>query len=255
MCDKELIVGYLYGELSREERETLDTHLAACAECRIEVEELRSARQHLTLWHPPEPDLGFRVIRGGAAPAPALPRRSRFVAAGRLAAAAVIVLAAGAAVANLEVRYGSDGVVVRTGLTRSNAGDAQAPAAASPAAAMPASASGDLAALDRRLREIEATLSAAPSSGPDAQSASARMSDAEMLRQVRRIVADAEARQDTAVAERLLAVYRDFDVQRRTDLALIQQGLGRFQSLTNAEIAQNRDMVNQLVRAAARQEK
>ena len=57
-------------------------------------------------------------------------------------------------------------------------------------------------------------------------------------------------------ARRLLQMIRDFDNQRRADLALIQQGLGTVQGLTNAEIAQNRDMLNQFIRAnATRQEK
>ena len=77
MCDsKELIVGYIYGELSSDgTRGRSNAHLAVCADCRVEIEELRSTRTHLALWAPPEPDLGFRVIRGGSAPAPALPRR------------------------------------------------------------------------------------------------------------------------------------------------------------------------------------
>jgi hypothetical protein len=73
---------------------------------------------------------------------------------------------------------------------------------------------------------------------------------------VRQIVAEAEARQEAAVARQMLDVVKDFDRQRRTDLALIQQGLDQYQGLTNAEIAQNRDLVNQIIRAAAtRQER
>jgi hypothetical protein len=258
MCDKELIVGYIYGELSRDEREMLDAHLAVCADCRIEIEELRSTRQHLTLWGPPEPDLGFRVIRGGAAPAQALPRRSRVASAFRYAAAAAIVFAAGAAVANLEVRYGADGLIVRTGFARGAvaAPDSQAASTATPSGqAVPASASADFIALDRRLREIERVLSAPPSSGVQTAS-DTRMSDAEMMRQVRRIVSEAEARQQTDITRRMLDVARAFDLQRRADIAYFQQGLGQYQGQTNAEIAQNRELVNQIIRAAAtRQEK
>ena len=39
MCEnKELIVGYVYDELSPDERETLNAHVAVCAECRIIVQ-------------------------------------------------------------------------------------------------------------------------------------------------------------------------------------------------------------------------
>ena len=257
MCDKELIVGYIYGELSRDEREALNEHLAFCADCRVEIEELRSARQHLTLWAPPEPDLGFRVIRGGAAPAPALPRRARLAAAFRYAAAAAIVLAAGAAIANLEVRYGADGLVARTGWTRGGtaATDTRTVSTVTTAGAVPSSTTGDFAALDQRLRQIESVLNAPAAAAGFQATSDTRMSDAEMLRRVRQIVTDAEQRQQTDVAHRLLDVARAFDLQRRTDIAYFQQGLGQYQGQTNAEIAQNRELVNQIIRAAARQEK
>lgn len=256
MCDRgESIVDYVYDELSSAQRQDFEAHLATCADCWTEVAGLTSTRRHLATWKPPEPDLGFRVIRGGAAPAPALPRRHRFAPAFAFAAAAVIVLAVAAAIANIEVRYGGDGsMTVRTGW------------AAGPAAldgpqrardgALPATVATEFAALDRRLQEIEAAMTTAPAAGPGVQlAADSRLSDAEILRRVRQLVSEAEARQEAATAQRLLDVFRDFDQQRRADLALIQQGLGHYQGLTNAEIAQNRELVNQLVRAASRQEK
>ena len=72
------------------------------------------------------------------------------------------------------------------------------------------------------------------------------MSDAEMLRQVRAIVREAESRQQGAVAERLLQVWQDFDHQRRSDLAMLQQGSAQFQGLTNAELAR----INQALRVS-----
>lgn len=261
MCDnKELIVGYVYDELSPEEHQALTAHVSGCPECQIELEDLRATRMYLSLWAPPEPDLGFRVIRGGAAPAPALPRRSRFVSAFAYAAAAVIMLAAASAIANLEVRYGTEGVTVRTGWGRASDGGgpqlAAAPAGASSAQTASIASSQEFAALDQRLRDLEVAMST-ESTMPGVQNASAsRMSDAELLRTVRQIVGEAEARQETATARQLLQMIKDFDNQRRADLALIQQGLGQYQGLTNAEIAQNRDMLNQFIRAAAtRQEK
>jgi hypothetical protein len=265
MCDKELVVGYLYGELSREDRDALDAHLATCAECRVEVEELRSTRQYLTLWAPPEPDLGFRVIRGGAAPVAALPRRSRFVTAFAYAAAAVVVVAAGAAIASFEVSYGSGGMTIRTGWARTAPREAGvglrdvssqvSGPATDPGNASARSNAADFAALDQRLRELESALSAPSSVAVADASGEHRLSDAEMLRRVRQIVSEAESRQQTDIARRLLDVARAFDIQRRADLAQIQQGLGQYQGQTNAEIAQNRELVNQIIRAAARQEK
>ncbi len=256
MCEnKELIVGYLYDDLSDIERRTFETHLSACADCRGELAALRATRGHLSLWAPPEPDLKFRVIRDvEPQPARVLPMRTRWTPAFGLAAAAVLVLAAATAIANLEVRYDANGFVVRTGWRQGSTRLNTAPGAGAEAVARPAGARGDFDALERRLRDLEIASASQPAAG-GVQTASARMTDAEILRRVREIVADAEARQQTVVAQRLLQVVRDFDRQRQADLATIQQGLGSYQGLTNAEIAQQRDMLNHLYRVASRQEK
>jgi hypothetical protein len=260
MCDnKELILGYVYDELRPDERQALTDHVSGCPECQIELEELRATRMHLALWSPPEPDLGFRVIRGGAAPAPALPRRNRFVSTLAYAAAAMIVFAAASAIANLEVRYGTEGLTVRTGWGRVTDGPASQTAGIStpsPAQPVTTARSQEFAALDARLRQLEGAMSSGATTLGVQNASASRMSDAELLRTVRQIVGEAEARQETATVERLLQMFKDWDNQRRADLALIQQGLGQYQGLTNAEIAQNRDMLNQFIRAAAtRQEK
>ena len=115
MCDKELLLGYLYDELPPSDRQAFDRHLASCADCREEVSGLRGTRTHLTSWAPPEPDLGFEIVRS-ARPAPA---RWRLMSpAWGLAAAAVLTLAAAAAIANIDIRVGGDGVVVQTGWNR-----------------------------------------------------------------------------------------------------------------------------------------
>lgn len=261
MCDsKELIVGYLYDDLSDNERRSFTAHLAICGECREELAALRATRGHLASWSPPEPDLGFQIIRAAAAaPARVLPMRSRWMPAFGLAAAAVIVLAAASAIANLEVRYDASGLIVRTGWARGDDRVAQERGALAQAQLATASSTSNtnggaaFAELDRRLRELESATT--QPSGAMQVASGPRMSDAEILRRVRDIVGEAESRQHTVVTQRLLQVVKDFDRQRQSDLALIQQGLGTYQGFTNAEIAQQRDMLNQLYRVAARQEK
>lgn len=253
MCDRqELLVGYLYGETTADERRELDAHLAGCGECRAELAGLQSTREHLTLWAPPEPDLGFRVIRGGGAAAPALPRRFRFAPAFAFAAAAVIVLAVAAAIANVEVRYGSDGMLVRTGWARSQP-EPVVTTAAAPAATPPVAA--EFTELNRRLDQLEAVLTSNGSGAAAPASSLDTMSDAEMLRRVREIVSQAEARQRVTMAQVLLQAVNDFERQRRIDFAALQQGIGNNQKLANAEIAQTRDIVNQWLRVATKQEK
>lgn len=254
MCEKqELLIAYLYDEVSPEDRQGCEAHLRQCAECRDEMEGLRSTRGHLALWAPPEPDLGFRVIRGGAAPAPALPRRMRLAPAFGFAAAAVIVLAVAAAIANVELRYGSDGVVVRTGWARSDAQPA-AQTASTPAAGA-TDAAAHFTALNQRLDQLESALAAQPGAVATQTGAGTGMSDTEMLRRVREIVTEAESRQRVTMAQVLLQAVNDFERQRRIDLAALQQGIGNERALTNAEMAQTRDIVNQLMRVATRQEK
>src|SRR5688572_23535204 len=123
MCDnKELLVGYLYDDLTPQQRTIFDAHLGSCADCRDEVAALRSTRGSLSSWAPPEPDLGFEIVRHTVEPRGKVVRfRSRWVPAFGLAAAAVLVLAAAGAIANLEVQYDNEGLVVRTGWSRGNA--------------------------------------------------------------------------------------------------------------------------------------
>ena len=121
MCDNtersERIVDYLYGELDANRQREFEAHLGACAACRAEVTSLGLTRERLAEWAPPEQaeaGLALRVVRERAgSPVPA-PARGTWGPWG-LAAAATRGLAAAAAVAHLEVRVGSEGLVVRTG--------------------------------------------------------------------------------------------------------------------------------------------
>lgn len=259
MCNRgDLLVSYIYDEISDRDRRDVEAHLASCAECRAEIDGLRLTRGHLAQWAPPQPELGFRIVRGGAEAAPALPRR-RLAPAFAFAAAAVIVLAAAASLANIEVRYDPNGgVTLRTGWGRAVEPQLAATAPAAEGAQPAAATSFD--ELDRRLGELERTLAASTAARPGApvqQASLERTSEADILRQVRAMLRDSEARQQTGVAEQLLQVVRDFDRQRRTDLALIQQGLGQYQTLTNAEIASQQlyNRLGEYIRANSKQEK
>src|SRR4051794_24499843 len=129
MCNKEQLVGYLYGELDAAERNEFDAHLTTCAECHAEVVDLRGTRQHLTTWAPPQPEFNFHIVRGAA---PAVPPRRRFAFVPQwamAAAASLLVLAGAAALAHVELQYGPGGFVVRTGWA-SAAVQPQAPAEA-----------------------------------------------------------------------------------------------------------------------------
>jgi putative zinc finger protein len=269
MCEKELLVAYLYDDLAGDDRATFEAHLRRCAECRDELKGLRAVRADLSAWAPPQPDFGFRVVRGGRAaeqevigkPAPSW--RAWWTPAAGLAAAAVLVLAAASAVAHVEVHRGPDGVTVRTGWPeggtspsspasgRSSGGTNLSPAPQDVrlSAAAPVDAAF-LAEIERRLDALEA--SSRDSGLRNASTLSARSSDAEIVRRVRDLLTQSEIKQRGELALRISQVLHDVDLQRAADLARIQQGLGRIDATVIAEAAAHRDLTN-LVLTSAKQ--
>ena len=212
MCDKELLLGYLYDELPASDRQAFDRHLASCADCREEVSGLRGTRTHLTSWAPPEPDLGFEIVRS-ARPAPA--RWWRTSPAWGLAAAAVLTLAAAAAIANIDIRIGGDGVVVQTGWNRPVTG-APAQIAAQPTAITATELGALQQRLEARVKDLESQLAAPRAAAPVAAN-TGRMSEAD-LKFVRQLVSDSEQRQQSELALRILQVNRDTEAARRADV-------------------------------------
>lgn len=250
MChDAELILGYVYGDLPDSDRRAFDAHIAVCATCRNEVAELQATRRHLAAWTPPEPDLAFRIVRGQESPAP--PRRWWFAPSWGLAAAAVLVLAAAAAIANVEMRYDANGLVVRTGWAR-EAGPAAGTSTGSigQVAAAPDGWRSEMAALQARLRQLEDDAASRGASGETRPASGPRMSDAEMLRRVREVVGQSETRQQREFALQIAQVLRDVDRARQLDFIRIQQGFGQHRAQTSAEVAQT---VNYLLTRASQQ--
>lgn len=241
--DKDAIVAYLYEEVDPVERSRIEAHLATCGICRAEVNALRAVRNELPAWAPPERDLGFTIVDRAHSAAP--PRRWVMPAWG-LAAAATLVLGAAAAIANVEIRYGADGLSVRTGWSRGGDAAVTASAPAPVTAGSQAAWRAELTSLERRLREEFAakeavTLRAAASTvAPEPEG---------VLRRVRTLIGESETRQQREVALRLAEVLRDFDRQRQTDLVRIQHGFGQIERSTAAD----REMVNHLVRVSSQQ--
>jgi hypothetical protein len=240
MCnDQDLILGYVYGELADVQSRAFETHIASCAACRNEVAALRATRGHLASWTPPEPDFGFRIVRGADAPAPPA-RRPWFAPAWGLAAAAVLVLAAAAAIANVEVRYDASGLMVRTGWAR-DAAAPQTPASSTDSRVAQVSttpAQSQIASIDARLRELESAVAARQNAGGTQLAAGPRMTDAEILRRVREVVRESETRQQREMALQIAGVVSDVDRARRLDFMQIQRGLGQLRGQTSAEVTQ-----------------
>jgi hypothetical protein len=210
MCDQELLLSYLYDELPAADRQSFDRHLASCADCRAEVDGLRGTRAHLTSWTPPEPDLGFHVVRS-ATPAVSPRRWWHASPAWGLAAAAILVAAVSAAIANVEVKVGGDGIVVRTGWNRDATGAGQAPADL-------ATSASDVQRVETRLKELESQLAARPAAAVMPAGIAGGMSDAEIVRFIRQQVSESEQRQNGELARRIIQVNRDTEVARRADI-------------------------------------
>jgi hypothetical protein len=75
-------------------------------------------------------------------------------------------------------------------------------------------------------------------------------SNAELLAQVRALIDESEQRQQRELALRTAQVVRDFDSQRRVDLAQIQRNFGQIEGLTGAEVREQRQMLNYLMRVS-----
>lgn len=244
--DKDALVAYLYEETTPEERQAVEAHLATCAACRRELEDLGGVRASLGSWAPPEPELGFRIVRDEPARGRRLWWRAPAWGLG-LAATAVLVLAAAAAATHLEVRYDDRGFTVRTGWRSPADTGAATPVMAGGAAPWRA----DLQALEQRLRQ---DLAARPAmTGVTAASVAAArpvpaMDGAAVLRRVAALITDSEARQQRELALRLTEIMRDVDQQRRTDWVRISQGFGRLEELAGAGAAQQREVLNYLMR-------
>ena len=247
-CDTERLVAYLYEEDTPAERRAMEAHLASCAACTREVDELRAVRQDLQRWETPDVDLGWRITRE---PAVAAPGRSwwRPVPAWAQAMAAVLVLAVGAALANLDVRYGD--FQLRVGWDRAP----DAPASAAPAppltagAAAEAAGRAELADVAAQLRaEMDAAATQAAAAQPPT-SAPAPDRDA-LLAQVRALVTESERRQQRELAFRLAQVVHDLERQRQNDMVRIEQSFGQLEGFTGAEAARQRELLNYLMRVS-----
>jgi hypothetical protein len=263
LCNEQsALVDLLYDECDPQERRRLEAHVAICAACARELRALQAVRTDLQVWTPPEQTLGFRVVQDQTRIEPssvtsdvASARRTWFVPAWAMAAAAVLVLAVGAAIANVEVRYGADGLTVRTGWKQLVPSTAPARVRVERASTETASPwRADLATLERQLRREFAALPAAPAARPvvvnqAADRASAER-DAELLGRVRALIDESERRQQRDLALRLTDVAREFEATRRADLMRIERGLNTLEQQTGVEVGRQREILNYFVRTS-----
>jgi hypothetical protein len=259
-ADKALLMSYLYGECDEVERRNVEQHLANCPACSTEIDQLRAVRVSLSDWRVPDRAPGVHVpvatITEKSAEPP-VPRRSWTPPWWLQTAAAVLLLAASAGLARVEVQYGANGFVVRTGW--------RTPAAVAPATSAPSANvieqpwRLELAALERDLRnELRAARptavpppAASQNAGADGGEAGARgLNEAALLGRVQALIEQSEERQRREVAERLSGIVTEVEMQRRADLRGVQQRFGQLEGQTGIVVRQSQEMVNYLRRVS-----
>ena len=115
--EKDALIDYLYGEVDADARTRVEAHLRSCEPCADEVRELTDVRGTLEAWAPPAAGHGYRVVSDAHSESAPVSfwGRLRHPPAWGLAAAAVLVLAAGAAITRPEVEVGRGEMVLRLG--------------------------------------------------------------------------------------------------------------------------------------------
>jgi hypothetical protein len=251
--DNAALVSYLYDECDPTQRAVIDAHITLCAACAAEIAALGSARLHLASWTPPDADLGFAIVRPQATgPGPQKvstgpwglkpgPWLRQPLPAWAQAVAACLIFGAGLSL----------GVIRGTMPTDPVTSEARAAVTTAAPAAVTAT---DLAALERRLRAEMSALRATPVSVTGVRSQVSNTAQpantAQLLAEVRALIDESEQRQQRELALRTAQVVREFDSQRRIDLAAIERNFGQIEGLTGAEVREQREMLNYLMRVS-----
>jgi len=241
------LVGYIYDECDASERAAIDAHVAICAACAAELGALQSTRSSLVSWAPPEPSLGFQIVRQ---PQPVFESRETTTAPPKhetsesrpwyggpvpvwaQAIAATLIFAAG----------------LSLGVMRGIMPPAATPGPAPAATTQGAASAADLQTLERRLRAEIALMR--PASVDRVETPAASPSDEQLLARVRTLIEESERRQQRELALRTAQLMRDVESQRQVDLAQIQNSFGQIEGLTGAEVREQRQMLNYLIRAS-----
>jgi hypothetical protein len=223
--DAGALVAYLYEECEPELRKVIAGHLLLCESCLSEIESLGWTRRNLQVWTPPEPELGFQIpvpmpnlqTSWWRAPLPAWAQ----------AAAALLIFGAG----------------LSLGLVR---GPAVAPQVSSEqptdAAATNVATRSELSQLEQRLKSELTQMRTAP----PAPARQVTSSDDAILKKVEALVAQSEERQRREFTLRSVEMAREFEAQRRIDMATVRETVGQFQGAAGTEIRQQREAIDRI---------
>jgi hypothetical protein len=228
---QDVLIDYLYGEADAGVRQRVEAHLQECRTCADESRELSQVRRTLEDWTVPAAEPGVRVPATAVVTAATVSNRWlwRRVPAWGLAAAAVLVLAAGVFLMKPEVQIGQGGMVVRFGWT-----DA-ATETGSPGSEVQA---GEAAAGNdtRRASPVRRGTPVASGQTPQGRPPLAPLGDeaeragiepfangrsgaaGDWRQSVQEMIRDSELRQERALVERLRQIERQMADRRQADL-------------------------------------
>jgi hypothetical protein len=244
--DPGALVSYLYNDGSAEELAAIGAHVQACAACTSDIAALGDTRDVLSTWSPPQTELGLTLSASDALPVSSplpVPSMSMAVAddlpwwrqstpVWMQAVAATMVFAAGMAIGT------------GRGVSPSSSGGSTASATPASAPAVGVSRS-ELAALEVRLRGELTRLSSAST---PAQPVSVRNTDDEaMTKRFRALLSESEERQRGELALRTAQLLRDIEIQRKVDVATLQQDILKIQGITGAELKRQGELQNILI--------
>ena len=236
--DKNALVAYLYEECEPELRDVISGHLTRCDSCSSEIDGLGWTRRNLEVWTPPMPELGFRMqvptqearLPWWRAPLPAWAQ----------AVAALVIFGVGLSVG-----------LARGPVAAPQVASNQPPPATVTTTPTVTASRNELSQLEERLKsEIARIRTAVPVRQVVSSSSS---SDEEIMQKVEALLAQSEERQRREFTLRSVEMARDFEAQRRIDMASVREAVGQFQGVTGNEIRQQReaiDRINSLIRVS-----
>jgi len=269
--DPGALVSYLYNDGSPEELAAISTHVQSCDTCTGELAALGDTRELLVAWSPPQTELGLTLTSDAlplSVPPPAPSRAVSFADSAKRgqvdtvpwwrqstpvwmqALAATMVFAAGMVIgANRSAAPPSSAMAVNSGAM---AVPAKVETAVKADAALKTDnvSHGELADLEHRLRAELARLSPSASAQAAPVQTASRNDDEAVIKRVRALLNESEEKQRGELALRTAQVLRDIEIQRKVDLATLQQNIGQIQGATGAELRRQRDLYDQLINRA-----
>jgi hypothetical protein len=223
--DTGALVAYLYEECEPAIREVIATHLSRCESCSSEVDGLGWTRRRLQAWTPPVSELGFQLPV--TTQEPRLPWWRAPLPAWAQAVAALVIF----------------GVGLSMGLARGPASVSPPVSSMQPVTTKTDTASRtELSELAKSLRS-EMTQMRTAATTPVRQ---ATYSDDDTMKKVEALVAQSEERQRREFTLRSVEMARDFEAQRRVDMATVRETVGQFQGVAGTEIRQQREAIDRI---------